>query len=173
MSNPEASPDPAAAHAVLAVIEDIDEAKSLIEDLEREGIPRAAISLVDPSEHPARERPSNRRIGGTVGRSVLTGIVAGLLLGGLAGLAVDAVTDLFPSRVWAVALGGVFGACIGIAGGGMLAVRYASPAWRAAQQTEGRGRLAVGVHHDDPSVIDSAEDVMAAHHPRRLHRQDR
>ena len=173
MAHREAMPDPAAHHAVLAVIEDIDEAKSLIEDLEKSGIPPAAISLVDPSEHPATEHTSNRRIGGTVGRSVLSGVLFGGLLGGLLGLFVESVTDIMPSRAWAVGLGAVFGACIGIAGGGMRAVRFASPAWRESQQTEGRGRLAVGVEHDDPSVIESAEDVMAAHHPRRLHRQDR
>lgn len=173
MAQREALPDPAAHHAILAVIEDIEEARSLIEDLEKRGIPPAAISLVDPSEHPQRERSSNRRIGGTVGRSVLLGVLMGGILGGLLGLLVESYTDIMPSRAWAVGLGALFGACIGIAGGGIRAVRFASPAWRESQQIEGRGTLAVGVEHDDPSVIESATDVMASHHPRRLHRQDR
>ena len=75
--------------------------------------------------------------------------------------------------MWAVALGAIFGAAIGVAAGGMRQVRFVSPAWRETQQTEGQGPLAVGVHHIDASVVDSAEDVMAAHHPLRLHRQDR
>ncbi len=172
MTHREAAPDPAAAHAVLAVLEGIDEAESLIVDLEKVGIPPTAISLVDP-EVSGTEHPANSRIGGAVGRSILVGIIAGFLIGGLAGMTLNSVADLLPSRAWAVGMGAVFGAFVGITAGGIRAARFASPAWRQSQQTEGRGRLAVGVHHDDPSVIESAEGVMAAHHPSRLHRRDR
>lgn len=172
MPSREAAPDHTAPHEVTAVLGDLTEAKSLIEDLEKRGIPPAAISLVDPSER-REEASANRRIGGTVGRSVLWGVLAGLVVGGILGLAADAWIDLGTSRAWAVGLGGVFGAAIGVAAGGMREVRFVSPAWRESQQTEARGRMAVGVHHVDASVVDSAEQVMAAHHPRRLHRQDR
>ena len=166
MPSREAAPDPRASHEVIAVLDDLTEAKSLIEDLEKEGIPPAAISLVDPSEHPRTEEDPNRRIGATVGRSVLFGMVAGLLVGGLAGLAVDAWTDLGTSRVWAVALGAIFGAAIGVAAGGDApgqvrvprmagdsADRRAGPARRRrAPHRRVGGRLRRGRHGRSPSA---------------------
>jgi hypothetical protein len=171
VTSPEAAPDPAAPHQVIAVLDDLDEAQSLIEDLEKEGIPPAAISLIDPSR--GKGEGSDHRVGATVGRAVLFGLVSGLLIGGLIGLALAAWIDLAVSRPVAVLMGAVFGACVGLAAGGISETRFASPAWRDSQQTEARGPLAVGVHHSDASVVDSAEDVMAAHRPLRLHRQDR
>lgn len=156
---------------MIAVLDDLDEAQDLIEDLEKEGVPPAAISLIDPSQ--GRGVGADRRVGGTVGRAVMFGMVAGLLIGGLLGLVAAAWIDLGTTRQVAVILGAVFGAGIGMAAGGISETRFASPAWRETQQTEGQGHLAVGVHHSDPSVVEIAEDVMAAHHPIRLHRQDR
>ncbi|MFO7298653.1 MAG: hypothetical protein DIU67_000490 [Actinomycetes bacterium] len=152
---------PHAPHQVIAVLDDPAEAQAIIADLEDRGIPPQAISLIDPAS------TIDASTDGAIAPTVMFGMIAGLLAGGILGLAADAWMAMDLSRPLAVTLGGVAGASIGTVAGGLRA-RLGSSS-RERRETP----LAVGVHHPDPTVVDSAEDVMAAHRPIRLHRQDR
>jgi hypothetical protein len=155
---------------VFAYTEDTDQALAIIEDLELEGVPPESIELVGGDTYSApRDMPFPRTVG-SVARSVGAGIVIGLLVGGLLGLAAFQA-GLVSDRVVGMLMGAVFGSAAGVGLGGIRAVRWASPAWRQAQQAT--ATVAVAVEHPDPEVVDTAEDVMATHHPRRLDRHDR
>jgi hypothetical protein len=86
------------------------------------------------------------------------GIVAGALLGVVVAAILPGVSFLL-----ACGLAAIFGAGVGGAAGGMSVAKYNSPAWTETYETVEEGQVAVGVHHAESSVVDSAEEVLERH----------
>lgn len=147
-------------YGVVAEISDLDTARDVIEDLEEHGTPPEAIALLGPdSDHqPQDDMPEAEAIGDTA-KSAAAGGAGGALVGGVLGSLVPlAIPGIGP--VIAAGLGAIFGAGVGGAAGGMSVAKYNSPAWEETFQTVKRGRFAVGVHHADPEIVETAEEVM-------------
>jgi hypothetical protein len=142
----------------------------MIEALERKGVPPGSIELIDGDTESAPLDTPFPRATGSVARSVGAGILIGLVVGGLLGMAAFQA-GIVSDRSVGMLLGAVFGAAAGVGLGGIRAVRWASPAWRRAQQAQ--ASVAVTVEHPDSNVVDVAEEVMATHMPRRLDRYER
>jgi hypothetical protein len=149
-----------APHSVLVTVKELGDARTLIEYLERSGVPPTAISLIEPAAaHPIDG--DEGEVYGEVARSVLLGAVAGALVGALLGYLTSLATDLSPFM--AIALGALFGAGVGGAAWGMSVVKYSSPAWRQTHETLPSNRFKVGVQHSDAVVVETAEELITRH----------
>ncbi len=136
---------------------DRDTAVLLIEQMETRGVPPSSIEM---NEHLARGTDSERagRHFGSLGMKVLGGGAIGALLGAVVGALLGWFTsiDLGLALVSAAA----FGAFAGIAFGGMLVARFASPAWRDAGSTTTPTLVRVSVHNADRSIVATAMEVI-------------
>lgn len=154
---------PAGPRSVVAVMPDLGSARLLMEKLEQHGVPPGSIGMegaVPADEDEAQgEMPESSAIS-DVSRSTVGGFAAGAVVGGLLGAL---LTIPFPGLglFWAVVLGVIFGGGIGLAAGGMAVAKFSSPAWRETYETARRDEhISVGVRHDDPEVVASAEELM-------------
>jgi F0F1-type ATP synthase assembly protein I len=167
-----------APHSVIASVADLDQARRLIEDLENHGIPTPAIALLgattkDPS-HPKRESDvAESAAFAQLAKSVIIGGMAGILVGAMLGLLMASlIADL--ETGWGLVMGGVFGAGVGGAAGGISVAKYSSPAWDETYQVDDEaGDLAVAVHHVDREVVDRAEEIVERHPTEGVTRPDR
>lgn len=149
------------AHSLTVTVGDLEGARALIEELELEGIPPGAISLIAPEEGPERDQDDKDGVFRDVAKSVFIGAVGGAIAGAALGLLVRLlVVDL--TALVAILLGGLFGTIAGGIAGGMSVVKYSSPAWRRSHQAGESHRIAVGVEHSDAAIIDSAEKVISS-----------
>ncbi len=157
-----------APHAVVAAVTDIEAARAVVEDLEKQGIPPDAIGLIGAASDERSDVPDSEAFS-DLGKSVTAGGAGGALIGGVLG---SLVTLAIPGVgvVVAAGLGAVFGAAVGGAAGGITVTKYASPAWMETFETVERGEVAVGVHHADGSVVDDAQTVMEGHDVSRISR---
>lgn len=150
-------------YSVVAVMEDLDSARLLMEELEQQGVPPGSIGLEGPTppEHDeAPEEMPESSAFSDVSRSTVGGAVIGAVVGGILGAV---LTIPFPELglFWAMVLGAIFGGGIGLAAGGMAVAKFNSPAWRESYATAQPGdRVSVGVHAQDPRVVESAAELM-------------
>jgi hypothetical protein len=153
-------------HGVLAVLSDADQARAVIDDLEEHGIPADAISMQSAvvEELRSEEEQTDKEVGAVeeVGRSVLVWALAGFVIGAALGFMVTVVIDDW-SFVTGLLLGGIFGAAIGGAAGGMNVAKYASPARPETFLAEGEGQVAIEVRHLDGAVVEQAASVLSEH----------
>jgi len=167
-----------APHAVVIEVPDLDAARALIEDLENRGIPSNAIALVDA--HTKDQSPDDTESDvvaesgafASLSKSVIGGGFLGMLVGGLLGFL---MTLLIPDLewYWGVVIGGVFGAGVGGAAGGISVAKYSSPAWDETYQVEDEPTVKVAVHHAEAEVVDEAETVMQREVDGEVERFDR
>ena len=159
---------------MIADVEGLDAARLLIEDLEKHGTPSVSIELVgaatkDPGS-PGRESDvAESDAFADLSKSTIVGGSLGIVIGGLLGLL---MAYLIPGLTWpwGAVIGGLFGAGVGGAAGGMSVAKYSSPAWDETYQVEDSGRLRVAVHHADEEVVEEAEETMARHAVGRIER---
>lgn len=150
-------------HSVLAVMKDLNSARLLMEELEQHGVPPGSIGLegtTPPESDGAREEMPEGSAFSDVTRSTVGGAVIGSVVGGILGAL---LTIPFPGLglFWAIVLGAIFGGGIGLAAGGMAVAKFNSPAWRESYDTaEPAERVSVGVHAEDPRVVESAAALM-------------
>lgn len=165
-----------APHAAVALVSHLDDARALIEDLERQGVPANSIELVgvktkEPRHDDAGSGVAESDALASLSKSAVAGGAAGILLGGLLGLAMSLlIPDL--AWYWGVLIGALFGAGVGGTAGGISVAKYSSPAWDETYQVEEDESVRVAVHNADPDVVDRAMTVMNRHDPTELERYD-
>ncbi|HWB89503.1 MAG TPA: hypothetical protein VG872_09905 [Acidimicrobiia bacterium] len=154
-----------AAHSVIADVDDVAQARALIESLEKGGVPTTSIELVgaetrEPGGRAKESELPDREAFSSVSKSTITGgiigIVSGVVLGLLASLSIPALEP-----VWGMLLGAVFGAAIGGAAGGMSVAKYGSRAWTESFEVEEEQPLQVAVHNRSAEVVAKAEELMS------------
>jgi hypothetical protein len=143
-------------HNVVAAVEDVVAARSLIVALEQSGTDPDRISLL--GAWPVSKRPALPRAAATSGAlGAAAGTVVGMVLG--------AITRI--RTRWTVVVGGLAGALVGA-----RSATGSSPAWRRSLLADGRGPVVVGVHSPDPVEVAEAEITMHRHGARRVNRFD-
>lgn len=161
----DATHQPPAEHSVKASVESAEAARILIQELEEQGVPPGAISMVGatpPEETDTNtEMPEIKAFQDTT-RWVLTGGAVGALIGGTLG-AVSVLVIPNLGLGWAIFFGALFGAAIGGAFGGMRVAQYNSPAWRETYETADPSGVEVGVHAGDAEIVDKAAEAMRRH----------
>lgn len=161
-------------YSVVAVMEDLDSARLLMEELEQQGVPPGSILLegpTPPEDDGARQEMPESSAFSDVSRSTVGGAVIGSVVGGVLGAL---LTIPFPELglFWAIVFGAIFGGGIGLAAGGMAVAKFNSPAWRESYTTAQPGdRIFVGVHAEDPRVVESAEELMRQSEALEVRRQ--
>jgi hypothetical protein len=166
-----------APHSVIASVGGLDQARRLIEDLENHGIPTPAIALLgattkDPG-HAGRESDiAESDALAQLAKSVIVGGMAGILVGATLGLLLAGVIPDLETG-WGLVMGGVFGAGVGGAAGGISVAKYSSPAWDETYQVDEAGDLAVAVHHVDREIVDEAEEIIERHPTEKVVRRHR
>ncbi|HEX9313589.1 MAG TPA: hypothetical protein VGA30_12315 [Actinomycetota bacterium] len=160
-----------ARHNVVASFPDMDAARGAIGALEAAGIESSLVSLLGPrAEEAAGETDTRERdlkITEHVGKRVAAGAAAGSALGagagflaGLAAFAIPGVGPVIGTGVWAATIGGaVAGGGVGGMVGGVSSVDV-SDAWELTYEGVRAGRVMVGVHSDDPDVVDRAAQAL-------------
>lgn len=157
----------AAIHSVTVDVPDVEQARAVVESLEKNGVPTTSIELVGAeTEQPHRpgtqsDLPDSEAFT-SLSKSTIVGGAIGIVVGALLGLAVSAMIPAL-GAVWGLMLGGVFGAAVGGAAGGMSVARYGSRAWSETYQVKEEQRLQVAVHHASADVVAKAEEVMSTH----------
>lgn len=165
-------------HNVIAVFPGLSEAREAMQALQRQGIEATHISLLGPAaEEAAADADTTERDGRVIGevtRATAGGTLAGGAAGGLAGfltgLAAFAIPGVGPAvgtGVWLSTLGGAtLGGGIGGMLGGVSAIN-AGEAWELSHHVK-EGRALVGVHADDPQIVERAASTLAQHRPLEL-----
>lgn len=153
--------------AVVADVPDIEAARALIEDLEKQGVPTTSIKLLDaetkdPQRDDTESDVAESAAFAKLSKSVLVGGGLGIALGSALGVL---LALMIPDLVWywGVIIGGLFGAAVGGAAGGMSVAKYSSPAWDETYQVEDARSVKVAVHQSEAEIVDNAESVMRRH----------
>lgn len=150
-------------YSVVAVMQDLDSARLLMEELEQHGVPPGSIGLegpTPPEQDGAQDEMPESSAFSDVSRSTVGGAVIGSVVGGILGAL---MTIPFPELglFWAIVFGAIFGGGIGLAAGGMAVAKFNAPAWRESYATGQPGeQVSVGVHAEDPRVAESAAELM-------------
>jgi outer membrane lipoprotein SlyB len=154
---------------LVAVVNNLDNARELLNTLSRQGIDATKTSLLGPAAEDAEQtldpNAKDRGVIADVTKNTAVGSVAGGAAGGLAGflagLGAFAIPGIGPAVGTALWIGTVGGAVIGSGVGGMLggvATINDSEAWELTYQLQ-EGRALVGVHSDDRADIECARKV--------------
>lgn len=170
-------------HNVLALYRDADRVRRAISALELEGVGGEDISLLGPDVEEqagsADTRSRDAEVVEHVGRRAATGAAAGTalggaagFLGGLVGFALPGVGAVIGAGVWAaLAAGGVAGGAVGGILGGESALRT-SEAWELVFGAVEEERFVLGVHSQDPGVVEAAAEVLEGTGPESIGRFD-
>ncbi len=160
-----------AAHNVVAAFPDVDAARDAITRLETAGVPADSIALLGafPAEtaRPGEDVVPEDAVGEFAkgaAQGATAGAVGGAAIGALTALAIPGIGPAVAAGLWALA-----GAAGGLAVGG-TANTGGSPAWRATFDVVASGNFAVGVHDDDPDVVDLGEEALRDREPLSVNR---
>ncbi len=163
--------DVRADHNVVAAFPDVEAARDAITDLETSGVPADSIALLGafPAEtaRPGEEVVAEDALGDFAkgaAQGAAAGAAGGAAVGALTALAIPGIGPAVAAGLWALA-----GATGGLAVGG-TANTGGSPAWRASFDVVASGNFAVGVHDDDPEVVDLGEETLQARQPLSINR---
>ncbi len=158
-------------HNVVAAFGSVDDARDAIMFLEASGIPADSISLLGayPRE---TARPGEDVVDDDAVEQFGRGAAEGTVAGAVAGAAVGALTSLVLPGIGPVLAAGLWAVAGGAAGGviGGTARTGGSPAWQASFDIVAEGNFAVGVHDDDPEIVDRGQDILAGRDPLSLNR---
>lgn len=158
-------------HNVVAAFPDVEAARDAITALETAGLPADSIALL--GAFPAESaRPGEDVVENDAPGEFAKGAAQGAAVGAAGGAAVGALTALvIPGIGPAVAAGlwALAGAAGGLAVGG-TANTGGSPAWRATFDVVAAGNFAVGVHADDPDVVDLGVETLQSRQPLSINR---
>ncbi|HEX3244350.1 MAG TPA: hypothetical protein VHX16_02995 [Chloroflexota bacterium] len=159
-----------ARYNLIAVVDNLDSARELLNHLQRQGIEASKTSLLGPSAERAEqtldENPKDAGVIGDVTKATAVGSAAGGAAGGLAGFlaglaafAIPGVGPVIGTGLWISTVGGaVIGSGVGGMVGGVSAIN-AGEAWELTYQLQ-EGRALVGVHCDDREDIERARKAM-------------
>lgn len=155
---------------LVAVVDNLDNARELLHKLQLQGIEAANTSLLGPAaERAEHELDPNQKDAGVIGevtKATAVGSVAGGAAGGLAGflagLAAFAIPGVGPAigtGLWISTVGGaVIGSGVGGMVGGVSSINAGS-AWELTYQLQ-EGRALVGVHSDDRDDVERARKIL-------------
>ena len=160
---------------IVALYEELAEARQTVHDLVEAGLDNEDISLVVPDpegRHAAILKEGSAAEGNGPQDAAAEGAVAGTIIGGLAGLLLGLSVFSLPALGPVVIAGPIYttvmGASAGGIGGGLLGslVAMGVPKKRARYYSEGirRGHTLVAVAADEDEV-DRIQSMMSAHHP--------
>jgi hypothetical protein len=155
---------------LIAVVDNLDNARGLLNKLQRQGLDASQTSLLGPAAERAEDtldpNPKDAGVIGDVTKATAVGSAAGGAAGGLAGFlaglaafAIPGVGPVIGTGLWISTVGGaVIGSGVGGMVGGVAAIN-AGEAWELTYQLQ-EGRALVGVHSDDRDAIERAGKVM-------------
>lgn len=154
-------------HNVLAALPDPDAARNAIVLLERGGVEGKAISVLARDDDREAVREGDRELAGDVGKRVAAGAALGGAGGGLAGLLAGAAAFAIPGvgpvvglGIWGAAIGGaVAGTATGGVIGGISGLGMGQ-AWESTYRQVEEGKVVVGVHSDDPALVDRGAELL-------------
>lgn len=159
------------AHNVVAAFPDVEAARDAITHLEAAGVPADSIALLGafPAEtaRPGEDVVAEDGVGEFAkgaAQGATAGAIGGAAVGALSALVIPGLGPVVAAGLWA--LGGAAG---GLTVGG-TANTGGSPAWRATFDVVDSGNFAVGVHDDDPEVVDLGEEALEARGPLSINR---
>ena len=170
-----------ATHNVVAAFRDLEVASDAIESLRRVGVPEDDLSIlgrpvddVDVREEDTTGEPIGRGVGTHIAAGGGTGALAGGALGALAG----AASTLIPGVGMVAGVGALLGALGGGGAGGTVgaivegesALRTDHSWHETFEAIKNQGAVVVGVHSDDPDLIDRALETIEALAPMEVHR---
>jgi hypothetical protein len=169
-------------HNVMAVFNNLEEAREAIQALEQHGLEARKVSLVGPGPEEVREETDtaerDSRIAGDVGKRAAVGAAAGGAVGGTAGFLAGAAAFSIPgigpvigAGIWAAALtgAGVGGVIGGVAGG--LSGLDMGEAGELTYESLKASRVVVAVHAEDEEEAATAEKVLSGN-PQEIQRYD-
>lgn len=167
---------------VVAAFRDLEYATDALGVLREAGVDEECLSLLGrPVEEiePHSEQATGEPIGDGVARHVAAGAAKGGLVGGALGAAGAAIVATIPGVGLVAGTGALIGA---IAGGGAgstvgsilegQSAMATDHGWQQAIEAVKEGAVVVGVHSEDPEVVDHAEERLQALQPMSLHRVD-
>ncbi len=157
------------AQVVIGVFDDTATAQSAVNALEASGYPREDISLV------MQERGSAPEIGAEATHAdtgIATGVGAGAVLGGIAGLAALAIPGVGPllaAGPLAALLGAVSGAALGGLLGSFTGLGIPTEAAKEYEAAVREGGVVVAAKAADADNEKRITDVLQQHGPRTVH----
>lgn len=165
-------------HNLIAVFRDLETTQEALEDLEQHGVREQHLSILgQPIDDVELDRTAQEPVGGEAGKSIVGGATAGGLAGGLLG----ALGTLAATAIPGVGIAAGAGALIGfLAGGGAGSTVGAiiggeaglrsDASWTQIMDAIKTGGVVLGVHHDDPGLIEDVAGRMRAHNPMAIYR---
>lgn len=168
-------------HNVFATYPDLDGAREAVSALELHGTEGDDISLLAPDPDGDQQEAAEltrsrdagvvRQVGGRAGAGAVLGSAAGVL-GTAVALAIPGVGPVIGAGFWAVmAGGGAAGGALGGIFGGESALRN-SEIWERTFQAVRDGGVVVGVHSEDPKVVDRALEALDGTGAERVERYE-
>lgn len=154
-----------APHNVVAAVDSLDAARSLIETLENEGVDPEAISLLGayPAEPGDEVAPaSDDQPGGRTARALASGAAVGAGAGAASAAAIGAAVGIpgigpvVAAGIWAV-IGATAGATYNVPASVGI-----SSAWHHTFEAVRDGNFVVGVHSEAEATVTKAEELMAS-----------
>jgi len=160
--------DVRAAHNVVAAFAGLEPAREAVLKLERDGVAADAIALLGARTDPESDEIDDPRAEADLPTRVVTGAATGAAgagaIGALSALVIPGIGPVVAAGIWAVAgatAGGVIGGVSGMGG---------SEAWRQTFTAVESGNVAVGVHSNDPEVVDRGYEILADLDPLAINR---
>ena len=182
-TDPSRTPTRLPRHNVVAEFGHMEDARSAIEGLGQSGIDAGNISLSGPPVREAVRRADTREMDSEVMRRAFWSSTVFAFLGGIVGafIAVPVALLAFPWFADQDAGTGVLiaAALLGAFSGAWTAWaiwmsapqdRQAGEAWGLTFAEDAPGKPFVGVHSNDPKVVERAETVLREHSPVRMRR---
>lgn len=172
-----------ATHNVTAAFRDLERASEAIGALRQEGLEDDQLSVLGrPVEQGLAVNPEHATgepLGGDVAKQTAAGTAAGTAVGGVLGALGTVAVASIPGVGLVAGTGALIGA---IAGGGLggtvgaivegeSALR-SSAGWAHTFQAIQDGAVVVGVHSEDPEVVDRAEQLLTGLSPMDVTRVD-
>jgi outer membrane lipoprotein SlyB len=163
---------PRAAHNVVAIYVEMNQAREAVAHLERAGIEAGDISVVpQEAEHVEDTSLRDARIVGTISKRVVRfgaiAAIAGGLLGFLLGLAFFSGVGVWMAVVAGAVAGSLFGGFLG----GMAGLSM-SDDWELTFESLQKGGAAVVLGSNDREEIEKAVEALGQTSPLRLERFD-
>lgn len=160
--------DVRAAHNVVAAFDGLESAREAVLALERAGVAADAVALLgartDPESNQIDDAPTEADLPVRIVSGAATGAVGAGAIGALTALVIPGIGPVLAAGIWAVAgatAGGVIGGVSGMGG---------SEAWRQTFTAIESGNVAVGVHSNDPEVVDLGHETLAGLDPLAINR---
>ncbi len=170
-----------ATHNIVAAFRDLEVASDALEALRRVGVPEDDLSVLGRPVEDVDVREEDRTgepIGRGVGTHIAAGGTAGSLAGGALGALVGAAVTLIPGIGMVAGVGALLGAISGGGAGGTVgaivegesALRTDHSWHETFEAIVNKGAVVVGVHSDDPALIDRAMEAIGSAAPMEVHR---